>query len=147
MSSLSYLEFSRCATNHTPQEIKECGRCAALINSNRFIWVLGVQKIALLIVIWGEWWREIALAQLKIQGLLLTYLQIYYYTAWTWRASVHASYCMHWDVWFTCLKPKSYYSTFSHSFRPLYLNKEGGTRWLLCLAVGLPPHPSDIWTS
>ena len=66
--------FSRCATNHTPQEIKECGRCAVVVIFNRFIRVLGVQKIALLTVIWGVWWRAIALARLKIQGLNLTLL-------------------------------------------------------------------------
>ena len=42
--------FSRCATNHTPQEIKKCGRCAVVVNFNRFIWVLDVQKIKLLTV-------------------------------------------------------------------------------------------------
>lgn len=63
--------FSRCASNPTPEEIEECARCAILLNFNRFnivpILYRGVQNIALLTVIWDEWWC--AITCLKVQGL------------------------------------------------------------------------------
>ena len=61
--SMLNFRFSRCGTDHTPEEIKDCGRSAVLVKFNRFIWVLGLQKLALLTVNWCEWWRVIALAR------------------------------------------------------------------------------------